>query len=205
MNNPSAPQLLESIRWSDGRAELLHLHQERVDRSRARYYAKAPAFKLARVIGELDLPAEGLFKLRLIYGAGLQHWEVQPYRIREVRSLRVIEADALRYGRKYADRGGLDELFANRGRCDDVLIVQRDHLTDSTYANLAFHDGQHWYTPGWPLLRGTRREELIRRGVIRPTVIRLRDLYKFEQVRLINAMMEWEEGPTFSTSAVLRD
>ncbi|WP_116124230.1 aminotransferase class IV [Lewinella sp. IMCC34183] len=201
---PSAPHFLETIRIVDGQPQLLSRHQTRVDRTRHRFFGKAPAFRLSRVIDELDLPASGVHKLRIVYGASLESAEVHPYTIRPVRSLRVIEADDLRYGKKYADRSHLEKLFAQRAGCDDVLIVQRNHLTDSSYANLAFHDGNKWYTPAWPLLPGTRREELIDRGVLFPTVIRLRDLYQFEEVRLVNAMMEWEESPTIPTTAVLR-
>ena len=203
MGKKSTPLLLESIRLADGQPELLEHHQSRVDRARNRYYAKSPAFKLARIIPELELPQSGLHKLRIVYGAKLESWEVRPYEVRPVRSLQVIHADDLRYGHKYADRSALNALHEQRGKCDDVLIVQRGHLTDSSYANLAFHDGSHWYTPAWPLLHGVRRAELIDRGVVRPTVIRLRDLYHFERVRLMNAMLDWDTAPTFPTTAVL--
>ena len=203
MGSSNSPLLLETIRLVDGQPQLLAHHQARVDHSRNRYYAKAPAFRLSRVIEELTLPPTGVHKLRILYADRLHDHEVVPYTIRPVRSLRIVHADALRYGRKYADRSEIERLFAQRENCDDVLIVQHNHLTDSSYANLAFHDGSGWYTPAWPLLRGTRRAALIEAGVLRPIVIRLRDLYHFEQVRLLNSMMEWEEGPTFPTTAVL--
>lgn len=198
-----APLLLETIRLVDGTAPLLHRHQARVDRSRQRYYAKAPAFRLQEVLDGLDIPRRGIHKLRLLYRAGLERHEVSPYTVRPVNSLRVVAADALTYSRKYADRSGIEQLFARRQNCDDILMVQRGHVTDSSYANLAFYDGNRWYTPAWPLLRGTRRAELIERGVLLPTVIRVRDLAHFERVRLLNGMMEWEEGPTVRITAVL--
>ena len=198
-----APLLLETIRLADGKAPLLQRHQARVDRSRQRYYAKAPAFRLQEVLDGLDLPREGVYKLRLLYRAGLESHELMPYTVRPVNSLRVVPADELTYCRKYADRSGIERLFARRENCDDILMVQRGHVTDSSYANLAFFDGSRWYTPAWPLLRGTRRAELIERGTLLPTVIRVRDLPHFESVRLLNGMMEWEEGPTVRITAVL--
>ncbi|MGB3802036.1 MAG: aminotransferase class IV [Lewinella sp.] len=203
MPHPNSPLLLESIRLIDGKVPLLHRHQARVDRSRQRYYGKAPAFKLARVLQELNLPESGVHKVRLLYRAGLESHEIHPYEVRHIGSLRVVEADDLQYSRKYADRSGIDAVFARRQDCDDVLMVQRQHVTDSSYANLAMYDGDRWYTPAWPLLRGTRREELIASGVLQPTVIRVRDLPHFEHIRLVNSMMEWEEGPTVRIQAVL--
>ena len=203
MSPTDSPLLLETIRLVDGKAPLLHRHQARVDRSRQRYYGKASAFRLRDVLEELNLPREGVHKLRLLYRAGLEHHEVVPYAVRPVNSLRVVPADELTYCRKYADRSGIERLFARRDNCDDILMVQRGHVTDSSYANLAFYDGSRWYTPAWPLLRGTRRAELIERGVLQPTVIRIKDLPHFEQVRLLNGMMEWEEGPTVRITAVL--
>ncbi|MBB4077821.1 4-amino-4-deoxychorismate lyase [Lewinella aquimaris] len=199
----SSPKLLESIRLVDGELPLLDYHQRRVDRSRRTYYPKGPAFRLAAVTNELSLPTVGEYKLRLVYGAELLSWEVQPYSIRAVSSLQVVHADDLCYGKKYADRTAINGLYNRRGGCDDILIVQRNHVTDASYANLALFDGSHWYTPAWPLLRGTRREFLIKQKVLRPSVIRLRDIPHFQSIRLVNSMMEWDDGPTIRTEAVL--
>ncbi len=173
-----------------------------MDRSRQRYYAKSPAFKLAHILEELDLPESGVYKLRLLYRAGLEQHTIEPYTINSVTSLQIVEADDLRYGRKYADRSDIESLFRRRKECDDILIIQQNHVTDSSYANLALHDGSRWYTPAWPLLRGTRRAELIASKVLHPSVIRLRDLPHFEKIRLVNSMMVWEEAPTICMSAV---
>ncbi|WP_420460493.1 aminotransferase class IV [Neolewinella sp.] len=161
-----------------------------------------PAFKLADVLDKIDLPPRGTHKLRLIYASELSSYQITPYEVGVVRSLRVVAGDGLHYGRKYADRQGITDLYAQRGECDDILIVQRGYLTDTSYANIALYDGSQWYTPAWPLLRGTRREQLLQAGVLRPSVIRLRDLQQFECIRLINAMLPWGEGPRVATSAV---
>ncbi|NJB85523.1 4-amino-4-deoxychorismate lyase [Lewinella marina] len=202
MKKPATPRLLETIRLEDGRAALLDRHQERMDRSRTLHYGKQGSLKLAAILEGLDLPQQGVHKLRLVYGATLEHWEVQPYTVRPVRSLRVVEGNGLNYSHKYADRSGIEALLEERQDCDDILIIQRQHLTDSSYANLALYDGSRWYTPAWPLLRGARRAQLIADGVIQPTIIRRRDLVHFEQIRLFNAMMDWSEGPVVPLTAV---
>ena len=198
------PSLIESIRVENSELPLLALHQRRVDRSRRAYYGKAPAFRLAEVISGLELPTQGIHKLRLTYGVDLEGVDLQPYTVRPVQSLRVVSGDGLRYGRKYADRQGIAELYRQRGDCDDILIIQRGHLTDGSYTNVALHDGSHWYTPAWPLLRGTRREYLLERGVVRASIIRLRDLDNFVSIRLFNAMLPWAEAPTVPVHQIFR-
>lgn len=199
----TAPILLESIRIMDGRADLLPYHQRRIDRSRKMYYAKSPVLKLEKLLAEMDLPANGLYKLRIEYGTGILKTELIPYQARPVTSLKLVNADGVAYNRKYADRGGIRRCLEQKGGCDDVLMVQRGYLTDASYANIALFDGKHWHTPAWPLLRGTRREMLLEKKIIRPSVIRARDLPAFQSVRLMNAMLLWEEGPTLDVAEIV--
>ena len=203
-SDPSSKLLLESIRVQDGVPELLAYHQRRVDRCRKVLYPKAPALKLQRILETIPLPQHGVHKLRLEYGEKLAGHEILPYDVTSLTRLRIVDADHLRYGKKYADRAAIRELYTQRGDCDDVLMVQRGHVTDTSYANVALYDGSNWYTPAWPLLRGTRREWLLENGTLRASVIRERDLHHFEKLRLINAMLPWGTGPEIPLSAVVR-
>ncbi len=180
----------------DGKANLLPYHQRRIDRSRRTHFPKSPVIKLEKLLEEIDLPRKGLYKLRIEYGATLIKKELIPYHPRPITSLKLVDAEKVAYGRKYADRSGIRRCLEKKGHCDDILMVQHGHLTDASYANIALFDGKHWHTPAWPLLRGTRREMLLEKGIIRPSVIRARDLKSFKSIRLMNAMLPWEEGPT---------
>lgn len=196
--------LLESIRIRNGKASLLPYHQQRVDRSRKALFGKAPTLKLEDVLAGIKLPESGLYKFRLEYAEGVIKHELIPYTPRVITSLRLVEANHVAYDKKYNDRSGIRSCLEKKGHCDDVLMTQKGHLTDTSYANIALFDGRHWYTPAWPLLRGTRREELLDLGVIRPIVIRDRDLDNFQSLRLMNAMLPWEEAPTLSCEAIVR-
>ncbi len=187
----------------DGHAELLPYHQQRIDRSRRIYYAKSPALKLEKLLNTLEIPTKGLYKLRIEYGVGLLKQEIIPYHARAVSSLRLVNADKVVYGRKYADRSQIRQCLEKKGHCDDIMMVQHGYLTDSSYANIALFDGKRWHTPAWPLLRGTRREMLLQKKIIRPSVIRVRDLKSFQSIRLMNAMLRWEEGPTLDISEII--
>ncbi|MEL7159441.1 MAG: aminotransferase class IV [Bacteroidota bacterium] len=197
------PLLLESIRILDGTADLLPYHQQRMDRARRVLFPKSAVLKLEKILAELKLPTKGLYKLRIEYNSKVMKTEFVPYIMRPVNSIRIVKADEVRYGRKFADRTGIRKCLEKKGKCDDILMIQRGHVTDASYANVAFFDGKHWYTPAWPLLRGTRREALLEQGVIRPSVIRERDLVNFQSVRLINAMLPWGEAPTLGMEAVV--
>ena len=194
--------LLESIRLQDGKMPLLSLHQKRMDRARRALYPKGPVIKLQQLVREWELPREGLFKLRLTYTNKVETLDVKPYAVREVRQLRMVNAEHLEYGRKYADREGINRLFERRGDADDIIMVKNGYVMDSSYANLAFFDGKHWYTPSYPMLRGVRRQALLATETIRPSLIRARDLRHFKQVKLINAMLPWGEGPTLPIEAI---
>jgi 4-amino-4-deoxychorismate lyase len=187
----------------DGQADLLPYHQKRIDRSRRTHYAKSPVLKLEKLLQELEVPQKGLYKLRLEYGAALLKQEIIPYAPRPIKTLKLVDAEKVAYGRKYADRSGIRRCLEKKGHCDDILMVQHGHLTDASYANIALFDGKHWHTPAWPLLRGTRREMLLDKGTIRPSVIRARDLKSFQSIRLMNAMFLWEEGPTLDIGDIV--
>ena len=42
------------------------------------------------------------------------------------------------------------ELKKQQGDCDEILIIRDNHLTDTSYTNVALYDGQQWFTPLYP-------------------------------------------------------
>ena len=174
-----------------------------MDRTRRALFPKSNVLRLGDLLAQHRLPTRGVFKFRLEYDVEVRKTELLPYVPKPVNSLRLVPADDVRYGKKFADRTGIRRCLEQKGAADDIIMVQRGYLTDASYANLALHDGSHWYTPAWPLLRGTRREMLLETGVLRPSVIRARDLPNFERVRLINAMLGWEEGPEVGVDQII--
>ncbi|MEM8584934.1 MAG: aminotransferase class IV [Bacteroidota bacterium] len=200
----SHPRLLESIRLVDGQFPLLEYHQHRVERSWRKFYPRSSTPKLRSILDEHGYPDRGLYKVRMEYEPGDQQISIQPYTIKPVNSLRLIAADDICYQQKFADRQSIKELYNHRNGCDDVLFTQHGYITDTSYANVAFFDGRHWFTPSWPLLRGTRRAKLIDIGQLKPLMIRVRDLDNFEQIKLINAMLPWKDGPILSIGNIVR-
>ncbi|MFW5535892.1 MAG: aminotransferase class IV [Prevotella sp.] len=54
---------------------------------------------------------------------------------------------------------------------------------------MALFDGNRWVTPAHPLLKGTMRQSLIDKGLLKEKDIMAEDFPKYLEVRLINAMM----------------
>ena len=195
--------LIESIKLLDGKVPLLALHQTRMDQARRALFTKSPVIRLKSLLPDLSLPTSGVHKIRVEYAERVLKTEVIPYQIRPINSVRVVDAGQLIYNRKFADRAGINELFAGRGEADDVLMARNGYLMDTSYANVALYDGRHWYTPSYPLLRGVRREKLLKENKVRPAMIRVRDLPNFKRMRVMNAMLSWEEMPELDAASVI--
>ena len=144
----------------------------------------------------------GLHKCRVLYSNDIERVEFEPYSPRIVQSLRLIEVQNLDYQHKYADRSLLNAAFAQRGQAHDVLMLRDGMVTDTSYANIAFFDGQNWLTPTLPMLEGTRRAQLLAQGRIKTQKISADDLNKFVCARLINSMLDFDTTPTIPVTAI---
>ena len=162
-------RFIETIRIEGGRAWNLDLHNRRMNATRAAVWGGVEPLRLEDVIHPGGYA--GRTRCRVVYG-------------------REDEAD---YRYKSADRSLLDRLFALRGAADDVLIVRRGLITDTSIANVALWDGTGWYTPSHPLLCGTRRASLLAQGVLAERDIPATEVGRYQKMRLFNAMIPFGE------------
>ncbi|MCI5875513.1 MAG: aminotransferase class IV family protein [Prevotella sp.] len=190
-----AQQFVETIKIKDGKAQALTYHQDRMERT-IRYFfplfCNASMPSLERRIN----PTANMdfYKARVVYGEqGVETVEYAPYSMRNINSLQVVENDTIVYDYKCTDRSRLNALVAQKGNCDDIIIVKHGLLTDTSFTNLAIYDGKHWVTPKHPLLHGTKRAELLDKRIIREADITLEDLRNTNKISLFNAMIEFGE------------
>lgn len=183
-------RLIESIRWEGHHWYNLKTHQARADRSRKELFGCADSLDLSAFLPEKPGDGTGTFKGRIEFGRSIYRIDILPYRKKEVRSLRLLHADHLHYEHKYADRSQINELFANRGKADDVLFVRDGLLCDTSYCNIALFDGNTWYTPSKPLLKGTMLSKLLEEGLLAESDIRPADLRHFRYLSPINSMID---------------
>jgi 4-amino-4-deoxychorismate lyase len=194
--------LLESIKLSHGEFRNLFYHEQRMNRSLKLLCGHQDHIDLEQLFGNIDYPKDGLFKCRITYDESQREIEFVPYQYKPVSTLRIIEHDRISYEFKYADRKNINRLFDLRKNCDDILIVKRGLVTDSSYSNIIFKRGKHWYTPWSVLLKGTMRAQLLERNLIREEEIRIEDIKTFESFKLINAMLEFD-SPEIDVSNIV--
>ncbi len=137
---------------------------------------------------ETSLP---VVKGRIVYGNDFLQVNFSEYTPRVVQSLRLVRADNIDYSYKYEDRSAINRLHALRGAADDILIAQDGLLTDTSFSNIALWNGKEWVTPTSFLLNGTRRQTLLQNGVLREQKVRIADLAQYQEIQLLNAMLDF--------------
>ena len=101
--------------------------------------------------------------------------------------------DRIDYSFKSADRSSLNRLTAQKGDCDEIIIVKNGLVTDTSFTNIAVFDGEQWLTPRHPLLMGTKRACLLEKRILKEADISVEALMRAQKVSLINAMIDLGE------------
>lgn len=184
--------LFESIKIFNGRIFNIIHHNNRLNESRKRLFNRGDLIDLNTVIKIPKRMREGLFKCRVIYREEILRVEFEPYLYRNVLSLKLVYDDSIDYSFKYYDRNALNKLLRLKDSCDDILIIKNGFVTDTSYSNIVFFDGQKWVTPNTPLLCGTKREFLMKEGLIHEAEIKSDDIRFFNKAMLLNAFYDFE-------------
>jgi len=191
---------LETIKLLDSEFYNLEYHQQRLRDTCAHF--KLVDFDLQFFLKDQTIPRKGLHKCRIVYGADGIIFECIPYHPKSIKSLKLVESNSIDYQFKWEDRTEIKQLYDQKGSADDIIILKNGLVTDSSYANLIFWDGKNWLTPSEPLLKGTQREFLINKEVIRPVTISITDLRNFEKIKLINSMLGMQ-GPEIRIANII--
>ncbi|MEO1938214.1 MAG: aminotransferase class IV family protein [Sulfurimonas sp.] len=179
---------LETIKAIDGEVKYLEYHQKRYES-----VLNSLGIKQVHNLKELlNPPKKGFYRCRVVYSIENVKVEYIPYKKRQIHQLKLLESNTIEYSRKYADRRELDALFLQKGEGDDILIIKNGFVSDTSIANLAFFNGEHWLTPKTPLLQGTTRARLLEEGKIFEKDIRVEDIYTYKKIALMNAMIDFD-------------
>lgn len=186
-------QYIESLRVVDGHICNLAYHQQRMNKTRLEVFRQPTPLLLNDVFKGIKAPS-GLAKLRFVYDeAGIHDISCTPYTRKNIHSLRLVTANDIDYRYKSVDRSALNQLKEKQGECDEILIIRNNHITDTSYTNVALYDGKQWFTPSTPLLQGTMRQSLLDGGLLQERELLVSDLPNYKQISLFNAMMELGE------------
>lgn len=194
--------LIESIYLKDGEFRNLKYHQARMESSSRELFGVSNKWTLENKLQSSEYPETGLYKVRVIYDTEVRQIEFVPYLPKPVQSLKRVSSDTINYGHKFENRQALNELYQQRGNCDDIIIVRSGFVTDASYANLIFRKGEEWFTPATFLLAGTMRAYLLDSHQIKSTEIRVEDVVKYESCKLINAMLGMD-APEIPVSSIV--
>ena len=192
--------LLETIKIEDGEVSNLSYHQARCDESRKALFHSTDRLDLSSLI---QAPPKGLYRCRILYDEKIHSIEYIPYIPKEIHRLKIIASD-LKYDHKYANRDALNKLLQSQPDADDILIEKHGYLTDTTIANIAFYDGEQWFTPEKPLLKGTMRAKLLDEGFLHTKKIKKEEITDYTHVALMNAMIGFKILNNFSIQ-ILKD
>jgi len=188
--------LLETIRFEAGELSNIEYHIRRMKQSAKALFKTSLNFEPEQVLKEARQNAknnDGLFKFRLEYGLDEFLWEFVPYSLPNIKTLKLIYSNDIDYSLKCSDRSKLNLLRGRKKEADDILIVKNDEITDTSFANILFYNGNQWLTPKNPLLHGTQRTFLLERDYISEAVIKVDDLFRFQKSRIVNAMIRFED------------
>ncbi|MEA3504734.1 MAG: aminotransferase class IV [Bacteroidota bacterium] len=186
--------LFESIKISQNKICLPEFHESRMNNSRLRLFNTKEKINF---IDKIEIPEyldyEKIYKLRITYRKEIESVIFTEYHKRATNSLRIVISNDIDYSYKYNNRDTIIRLQLGKGDADDILIVKNNFVTDTSYANIVFYDGTGWVTPSAPLLPGTKRAYLIKKGLLTEKEITLQDIHTFEKACLINAFLDIEK------------
>jgi 4-amino-4-deoxychorismate lyase len=186
--------LIETIRVENGSLCNINYHNNRLNNSRRVLFDSLEDIILDKIVIPPQF-SEGIYKCRVTYNKEIRKIEFEPYSMRAINSLKLVNADNIEYTYKYKNRETINRLSELRQDCDDILMVKNGYITDTSYANIVFTKGEELFTPNTPLLAGTRREYYLQKGIIKTTKITPTDLHNYSNARIINAMISLENSP----------
>lgn len=187
-------RLLETVKVKNSLLQNVGYHNERLNRSKRELYGSTGDINLERAVRIPENLTADVYKCRIVYSTDIYSVSFERYTPRKINSLKLVECNDIDYRYKYAERTKLDELLKSKSDCDEILIVKNGLITDTSFSNIIFFDGYKWITPSYPLLKGTKRQQLLDDDKIIEASVTPADLSKFQYAKLINAMVDIEDG-----------
>lgn len=167
----------------------IRYHNQRCNQARAHLLGCHSPIDLRKHIHVPHHLFNTVLKCRITYRVEVESVEYIPYVIKPIHCLQVVMDNTISYPFKYVDRKVLDDCYARRQMGDDVLIIKEGVITDTYYGNIALWANGKWYTPLKPLLKGTRRQQLLDNNRIQLKDIRLDHINQYTKISVFNAMI----------------
>ena len=194
---------IETIAVENRQFKNLKYHEARLNKTRNELWGYRDKWDLSAMIVVPDSVTNDLHKCRLAYGYEIDAIKWEPYSARTINKIQRVYHHSVDYSYKYDQRPELNLLYDQRKDADEILIIKQGMVTDAFYYNVAFFDGNKWYTPDTFLLPGTQRAFLLDSGIIKEAVIREEDIIKYSHIKLFNAMVDWGNAEVLDVKYIL--
>ena len=179
----------ETIKIENGEILNLEEHNIRLNRTIYKNFLYSLDINLNDYIKVPDLKT---YRCKVVYDKEIRTIDFIPYNQRVFRSFKIIHSDIV-YPYKSLNRSELDKLFAQKGSCDDIVIVRDGFICDTSIANIAIYDGKSWVTPKKPLLLGTQRAKLLKDKLIVEKDIKVKDMKNTARFAIMNSLIGFKE------------
>ncbi len=195
---------LETLCIKSGKICNLRHHDARFNTTREKLFDVKKIESLKDLITvPRDLETDRIYRCRILYQEKIETLEFIPYVEKKIQKIKLLEIPTnFDYTYKWADRIFFAKLLRDYADADEVLMIKNGYITDCTIANVAFFDGSNWFTPSTPLLRGTRRAQLLAKKKIFETEIKTNDLSKYKKLILINTFRDLDEAKVIAMATV---
>ena len=186
-------EFIETLLVKNGKIENLNYHLKRMENT-AKHFKFQQSFTL---IPNYKV-RNGEWRVRITYNQwGIQNVEWFPIKKREFKKFKLVKIN-FDYYFKYKNRKNFSIFhFPSYIKIDEFILVKNNLISDTTISNLAFYTGNEWLTPKYPLLKGTKREELLNKGILKEENIHISDLKYFKKIAMINAIIGFMEIDDF--------
>lgn len=195
-------RFFESIAIINGQVRNLEYHQDRVNRTFAKFYKASNLLVLKDAINDSILNKEGRFKCKVLYNNFKHNLYFEKYSSKVFKNHYLVDIGRVEYNFKYVNRNYLLR-NCNNDLNSHALFFKKNLLTDGEFANIILNNGIRWVTPKTALLEGTMRRYLLDQKRIILKDIAIEDLHQYNSFKLINALNSFEEAKEYSISDII--
>jgi len=189
-------EFIETMLVENGEIKNLKYHLKRMEKTAEYFKFQVPNTEFQNLKEKLKVKNEKV-RYRITYNQfGIQNIEYFPIKERKFKKFKVIEIN-FEYPFKYKNRSLFTFHSSLYTSFDEFILIKNSLITDTTISNLAFYTGKEWITPKYPLLKGTKRAELIDKGFLKEENIHIYDIKYFKKIAMINAIIGFLEIDDF--------